>query len=317
MTATTITLLTLQSTLALAGLALLRHGVLPGLAQMRHPALMLDIWGPMMLVLPLLGLAVTTPATIGAGGWIGLGGPVVVAWLGLATGLLAARSRVEIPPVSTVALWTAAGAILLLLGATHEMAVWMGQCSFAAAAVMLWIFSPLAPDRATSTSTSIAGRRAGLALFAAVGGAVGQAAIAASLPPEAKPIAGALAIGTATVGLALIAAQAGASSAIRVGGWIGTYGVLMGLGVISLAHVIPQLGRIAASAIAGDPAPLDVSTAVARGFGSVAAEATALIVLAPVAHILAVRGGRVRWLLGTVILVAAAVVAGIRLTRLA
>jgi hypothetical protein len=209
------------------------------------------------------------------------------------------------PPTLFMAVtWSLTGLFLLLVGALDVLEIWIGQCAFAALAVLLWINAPYHTAR-TGPATA-AHWRTGVGVVLAVLASVGQGAMFWLAPTAYLPVAGAMLLAFAVMTVAS-AGAAGPNVALRVGGWAATYGVLLTTGLLSLSKLVPTLVTVAGGG------RVQVMTDVAAGFGNYAPEAAALLLLGPAA--LAVLRMRV-WagrLLGMAVILAVAVHIGWRL----
>ena len=262
-------MLFVQVALAVAALWLLRARVFPAVREPGHSGLILDVWGPIAVVAPMLFAAGRIDGSVGAVGWTPLGGPVACGVFALGAAMLGSQSGGEGPTPRMMAAWTAAGLVLLLLGSAHELTIWSGQCAFAAAALLLWVNMPPVPT-ARQQRTPSEHPRAVEALLLVLLCALGQGAAAMVAGPETISIR-VVTMVYAGLAVALAARVAGAGACLRLGGWSATYGVLLGLGVISTVHLLPQTVR----ALRGDEGLVDVH--VAYGFGRYALEATVLV----------------------------------------
>jgi hypothetical protein len=257
-------------------------------------------------------------ASVGAAGWPMLGGPVMLGVIAVAAALLVGEGGKKLEPGwRAIACWAGVGLVLFLLGAAHELTVWVGQACFALAAVMLWINTPSAePSRATS-SVRPAVRRAGWAMFATLVFAAAQGFVLSRLVADATAIGVVIALAYAGVGLATSAALAGRAWAIRVGGWSASVGVLLSIGLLSLLHLLPQTRLMLVDPLrppAGASGP--ASPQVAYGFGHFAPEAVVLVVLPLVIPVLGRLSATSRRIVGGVLLVVAAAVMASRVAQL-
>lgn len=271
-----------QVILAALGTELFRLRVLPGLKGLEHPGLVLDVWGPLSLVLPLLFMAGWIDGRVSVAGWPAIGGPVILGVLALALALSVGGLFSDRDTLSRLAIasWTGAGLVLLLQSAASEMTLWTGQCSFAAAAVLLWMNTP-APGP-TPDQPSRASIRVGWALLLAILLSVGQGWVALSIGEDGRPFCLAVVMIYAVWILAMTAGIAGPDACMRVGGWAAGYGALLGLGLVSICVLLPEVYHILADRFLvtehGWPRPPVVR--VAYGFGAFALEGTLLVLLA-------------------------------------
>lgn len=264
----------------MAGLWIFQRIVLPQLAGMKQPALVHDVWLPLVLVTPLLfhviSLHMDVSTTVG---WTVLGAPI---WCGGAA-LMAAvafgcgRDPQPVSP-GTWGLWSLVGVILILLAARGEMTVWLGQCGFAAAAVILWINTPprlVAQNADGSPVQHPADFRAGFGMLLMLGLALLQGGCTIFIDASLLWVAAVLTLGQVVLIILLVAREAGGMACLRVGGWLATVGVLFGLGVVSMRTMIPiSLHVMIHDRTLGRP------SLVGHGFGILAFEGTMLALLA-------------------------------------
>lgn len=284
---------------------------LPALGRLTEPALLLDVWLPVTLVAPLLTFSLlaihrdhagqdagATDAVAGSVvgiGWVSLGGPILLAALIVGAALIQSNRHANLEPseetvrkaASNVAPWilrdwrpraalaaVLAGLVILLLGAAHVLTMWIGNCAFALAAVLLWINTPdesddVAPGEVNNPEL----QRMGFGMVAAVFAAIGQAVMVVPAG-EVEPVSSmTIATVSAVVAGVLVVRAAGDANAIRVGLWTGGLGILFALGVLSLGVLLPR--AILAIRLDADPGP----PVVAHGFGVYAFEAVILIAL--------------------------------------
>ncbi|MCI0630873.1 MAG: hypothetical protein L0Y44_09500 [Phycisphaerales bacterium] len=295
--------LALQATFAIIAIEQLRRHALPVVNNLQHPSLILDVWGPLSLVIPMVLFVARLDSvqwTMRGIGWMIIGGPIVCGLIALGLSMIGARSLqaraqqgapsepsaapgsplafVDPLPRRLILSIAGAGFLLLLLAAAHDLTLWMGQCIFAIAAVLLWVNTPeliapgsrpLADQRPTRAEL-----RAGIAMTIAVACSVGQAVASLATPNQLVPISGAIIIATAAMVLAYTVVLAGTPATLRLGLWSASLGVLFGLGAISIAHVVPEAWRIIRT---GESMPLD---RIATGFGNYALEAFVLLAMA-------------------------------------
>jgi hypothetical protein len=265
------------------------------------------------MILPLLFLSGRVEASVGAVGWPMIGGPVMLGVVAMAAALLVTRGGERLDPGwRAVACWTGVGLVLFLLGAAHELTVWVGQACFALAAVMLWVNTPTAESSRSGAPVAPAVRRAGWAMFASLVVAAVQGFVLSRLQAEPNPIGVVIALAYASIGLAASAAIAGPAWAIRIGGWSASVGVLLSIGLLSLLHLLPQslLMFVDPWRLSGGSAG-PVGAEVAYGFGHYAPEAVVLLVLPlliPVLGRLSATSKRIGG--GVLLVIAAAVIAG-------
>jgi len=256
-------------------------------------ALWRDVWLPLLLVLPCFGFVPIALPDVGGVGWVALGGPIAVAWVCVAAALFVGRSRddtMRLAPGDAV-YWALAGAVLVLLGAAHELHIWVGQCALALGAILLWRNTPgqsthhnqvghiehheiLRGNVALSLSVLCALAHAVLA-WLAVASAMHEAQTSPALRAMIVSAGMTIAVGAAIAAVVGLARRFNAVELTRLGGWAGTYGVLLAIGLFSLIGLLPQtITALTGRAIA--PPRLHV----AYGFGQYGLEATLLLVLA-------------------------------------
>lgn len=274
-------LLLLQSALAVLTIEVLRRRVWPKLHHTAYPELVIDVWGPIILIMPALFLVGRVDGSV-ANSWIPIAGPIGVGALGIGAAMMVSPPTEPSPlhqPIRLVSLicWAFVGVFLLLLGAAHELTIGTGQLTFAIAAVMLWMHTPVAvPNHKSQDDPEAA---IGRWLMISLALAVGHGWVARSVDPGFAPISGAILMMTGGAALVAAAAQLGPNGATRLAGWAAALGPMFGIGVLSLMNLIP--GVIAAR---------DAwTTSIAFGFGRFAPEAVALIVLAALVAMLATR----------------------------
>ncbi|MHC4948142.1 MAG: hypothetical protein ACYTG1_07755 [Planctomycetota bacterium] len=301
-------LVALQAALAVVALHQLVRHVLPGLARLAHAALLLDVWGPVALVLPMMFMAGRVDGSVRGPGWIAVGGPVVCGLVALGGALAVGRS--PRPAVRAAVVWTGTGLVLLLLAAAHELTVWAGQCAFAAGAVILWMNTPDAKP-AGDASRDDEPSAPYTAMLVVLVCALGQGLAAFAAPADLAAVSGALMVTQAAMAVTAAAVLAGPDAALRLGGWAAALGVIFALGVMSLCTVMPQVVRLF-----GAEGPVPVQR-VAYGFGSYATEALGLALLAAAATGAGVLAGWGRRVAGLATVVAASVLAAWRLAGLA
>jgi hypothetical protein len=298
-----------QALFAVMTIDQLRRNIFPALDQLRARALVTDVWSPLAIVLPMLFfLSRTVEGSVAGSAWVGVAGPIACAVVGLGSALIVNRCCFLSLNLLSVAIWTGAGLVLLLLGAAHHLTLWMGQCAFALAAVLLWINTP--DDADASTQLSVLQLRAGLGLALAVFAALCQGAASLFVPDHSISISGGIMLAGGAMTAAAAARFAGPEAAIRISGWSATYGVLLGLGVLSLLRLIPAVYLAAAEEII-----LPVRR-VAHGFGAYWIEATMAIAFAGSAGVLMRLPGAIKRVVGLGLIIAAAVLTAWRLSQI-
>jgi hypothetical protein len=279
-------LLAAQAIFAIFGLRQLARNVLPELPRMRHSQLILDIWAPLAVVGPMLFLIGRSSNSVSGPGWLAVGGPLLCAifGVGLALARAGALRRVDVLEDSSISLCGAgvaaagAGLLILLLGAAHDMTIWVGQCAFAIGAVLLWINTPSdAEDSQHGAMAHASEKRAGLGMAAMVSCSLVQGHVVMNMRGPLTMVSEIMVFMYAVLALAFIAKIAGPQVCARVGLWGAALGVFFGLGLISLSSMIPEALRILRF---GHGQPLNK---IASGFGMLAPEAAGVIVVAGLA----------------------------------
>lgn len=301
--------LPLQAIAAAASVRLFASRVAPNMHRLHAPASVVDSLAPFALALPLICGGWRTQSDAAATGWIAVGAPIVVAVLALGAALCGAvlgRDRgafCSVSPLAALA-WSAVGGMLLLLGAAHDLTVWVGQCAFALGAVLLWMNTPEISRNDASEAESEAAAGVTLVLFCAII----QSVAMLFTPARYLPIAAAIAIAHSAMIVTLAATLASSGAAIRLGGWTATYGVLLGLGAISLRHLLPQ------TLVFAEGERMRPPLKVAHGFGAFALEAMILLAFG-VASLAIERlpARQLRVAIGVALILAAASLAGWRL----
>ncbi len=133
---------------------------------------------------------------------------------------------------------------------------------------MVWI--PELPTRVNEDEMYV-----GYAMLWVLLCSLGQGLAAVFCDQEWWPLSGAMMIAYALMALAATARLCGPQSAIRLGGWTATYGVMFGLGLASLLFMLPTVYEV----LTGE-AP-KISDRVAHGFGTYALEGSLLLILGP------------------------------------
>jgi hypothetical protein len=269
--------LAIQALFAVIGLRLLVRRVLPALHGTPHVEIFTDVWGPLTIVGPMLFLAVRVRDQVTGIGWLAVDGPLLIALMG--AGMAMTRRGIIGSPAPRpdaamkrgIVTAACAAIFLLLLGAAHDLTLWMGQCAFAVGAVLLWINTPL--DRLTAAHNQQNDAGAGLAITAAAPCALIQGLAMLHADDQTRLSSGALAIVSAAVVLAAAARISGPAACLRLAMWSAALGVFFGIGLISLMHMLPEAIRAIRT---GEAGPVH---RVARGFGAFAPEASALLLV--------------------------------------
>lgn len=298
-----------QALCAAAVVDQLRRNVFPALHQLNAPSLITDVWAPLAIVMPMVFfLYRATSGSVAGIAWMGVGAPVAVATAGLGGALIVKRWEHAAFNSTSIAMWTGSGLTLLLLGAAHDLTMWMGQFALALAAVLLWVNTPDESDDLTNPGAMQL--RAGWGLMLAVLAAGAQGAASMFVPAEWTMISGGIVVASSVMSLAAAARLAGAEAATRISGWAMSYGILLALGVLSLLRLVP-----AAYAAAHNEFVTPVRR-VAFGFGTYWLEGTIAMSFALAAVGLMRAPTAVRRIIGFGLIVAAAVLAAWRLASI-
>lgn len=288
--------LILQSVLAAAGVAVWIALVLPSIAKLSEKRVLIDVWGPLSIVGPVLfAVGMGGESVAGEIGRQPVAVPIVVGMLGFGLAIFRVRSPGHssslggiglFPPVA----WSIAAIVLLLLSAANVLTVLVGQCIFAAAAVVLWINTPPGhPDGSHGERDGRARRgesRAVIGMLLVALLAIGQgAALLAGGTGDtgaghAARDACFIALGYAGVMLAITSIIASPIDATRLSGWSAMLGAIFGVGLLSLLHLLPT--AMHSVHLNDDPInPLHIlpSFEVAFGFATLAPEATGLLAI--------------------------------------
>lgn len=327
-------LLAMQAALTIIGVEQMRRTVLGAVNQLPQPEFVLDLWGPLAVVVPMLFLVGQVGFTVRGVGWMPIGAPIIAAVLALGAAMVTGDSLKYISDWRTPAMLrmlvacAGIGLVLLMLGTAHDLTLWMGQCAFAVAAVLMWINTPetpetpepptevspkVSPDSGGPSSVPLITRsqaRAGAGITIAIACAIGQGLITMWLPSAYAPLSGAMMLAGAALILAAAAPLAGPDAAMRIGGWAAAYGVLFGLGLLAIVHLLPEAMRLW-----HDPrAP--VFTRIANGFGEYSIEGLALLLFVIMGIVHQWLESRTRRTLGVLLIIATAALAGWRLMRM-
>src|SRR5262245_54658529 len=138
-----IAMLVVQAGLAIVAIEQLRHRVLPNLDRVAQPELMLEVWVPLALVLPLLFGISRVESNVRGAGWLAVGAPALCAIVAVALAMVVSGRGAagEGAGEHRRELFASAGAgvFLLLLSAANELSLLAGQCAFAIGAVLVWL----------------------------------------------------------------------------------------------------------------------------------------------------------------------------------
>lgn len=304
-------------------LHIVRWHVLPRLVHAGQPQIIVDVWLPVALVMPMI-FAVSSIRADARDGWAAFGGPILCAILAAALAMIARSGRSSAfgegsllhEEDATGTLWPLrvrllgaamlSGLVLLMLGAAHTLSIWIGQAAFAIIAVLLWINTPDDAPPAGDERDGV-GAGLGIAMMSIVVLAIAQGASSLGVEAQQTELSSALMIAHAAAALGMTAFLVSPGIAVRIGLWAASVGVLGSLGVLSLMYVLPRAASAAMSLAEGyEPVPQQI----AYGFGAFAFEATALLVLAPAMLVLlqieSVLRRAIGWLfvLGAMVLIA-------------
>jgi hypothetical protein len=314
-------LLFAQGAMAILTIELFRTRVFPVVHRIDGPELVLDVWTPIVLVLPMMFFAGRVDHDVRIHGWMVVGGPVVcaifAAGAALAVGMIATSDQARQFRNWNLLGYAAAGTslILLMLAAAHDLTLWVGQCAFAAGAVLLWINTPelkrSEPADGPARRLQVREERiAGAAMTIALGCAAAQGWLALHLPIEFAKIGASVVIAECAIVLMLAARIAGTAAVLRIGGWAAVYGVLLGLGVFALIEMAPQAWNILQRGY------VERISRVANGFGEFALEACVLAVFAGFVALSARRNSSPSRVAGVIVIVVGAMLAAYRIARM-
>ena len=114
--------------------------ILPGINGYRQPSVTIDVWMPLVLVIPMLGVVRWINYDVGTETQALTTVPIVLAALGLGATLASGRWDLKGPLLVTRRyiglVWPLTGIFLLMLAAAHELNIWIGQSIFAIAAAL-------------------------------------------------------------------------------------------------------------------------------------------------------------------------------------
>jgi hypothetical protein len=168
---------------------------------------------------------------------------------------------------------------LLLLGAAHDLTLWMGHTAFLIAALLLWLNTPDMYQHSDDAPPDAAQLRAGAGIGIALLGAIGAGVATIWIAPDHERFSGAMMLATAAMTLGAAARYASPAIAIRLGLWAAVYGVLFGLGLLSMARLLPATLQI----VRGESS--HGINRIAFGFGAYSIEAVSLLVVVGIALI--------------------------------
>lgn len=297
-------MLFVQAALAVVGLQLLRHSARAATSGGGVANLTINVFVPLALVGPMVLLVGRIDGSVHGLGWVPIGGPVACSTFALACALIVGNQleqRITALRPLLLATWVSTGVVMLLVAATHELTIAVGQCAFTLAAVILWLNTPQgAPASSGPAKESGYGTLwPALALACSLGQGV-AALIALMIDPSLAGYSGALMVTYAAMGAAIFACVCGTTAALSVGGWATVYGVLFALGLMSLRQLIPMAVQ---TVTGGNTAALKH---VAYGFGAYAPEAALMLALGAAATSTGWMGRRPQRIGGVTLLVVAA-----------
>jgi hypothetical protein len=297
-----------QALFAILTIESLRRVALPFSKEDSPTSLVRDVWIPLILLVPALPFAWRIEGDVAGTGWMILGLPITTCIFAAATSLMVARQKITIDGFPLVA-WTAAGLLLILLGAAHHLNVLVAQCAFAIAALLMWWNTP---DPGNNEDDSSDGnRKSVMAVLCALLTSVGHAISAFYVLPSHGAISGGMIVIVAAMAIALAARTGGPTAAIYIGGWTATYGLLIGVGMLSMIQLMPEALR----RITGDAHGRAIYR-VAYGFGEYWIEAIALLCFGVAAMALSRQHRIARMITGCLLLAAGAALAAWRLARM-
>ncbi len=261
--------------------------VLPNLYRAPQPRLLLEVWAPVALIVPVLcGLGFVGTGIHEQQHWMPTAGVVLAAMC--AVGVVLLRNDVHdntarrfIHSGFAGVVWTIAGIMLLMLAAADVLTVIVGQCVFAVAAILLWMNTPSEQELATIVRADDdlqAQRAASIGMLLIVVIAIGHGIAVVGGGQEHAFTSAGIALGTALLIMIATSIYGPATGGLRLAGWTASLGVLFAIGVLSMLHMLPHAiaiasnGKEEATAIGRLP-----SIEVARGFAAVAPEAAGLI----------------------------------------
>ena len=315
----------LTNVIAIAGLAaaslisllVFRRRILPALPAVRTGGMVLEVWGPLALVAPLVALAFRGGWSMSGVGWAVVGAPVVVGLVALGAAL-SLRQAAGGPPgragdgehvvtMRAAATWAAAGVLLVLLAANDRLSVIAGQSTLAIAAVLLWLNTPDVPHDQAATPSE--GRLSG-GLLALVASAAVATLLMTWAGDRVIPAMVAIVLLHAALVVGSAASLGGRAVALKIGGWAACYGVLFGIGCAGLARLLPQILDVAR---ANTP---QVAEDLAYGFGQYAWEGVAMALLGLAAVVAVAASAGFRKAIGYSALVVAVVLTVVRLAQM-
>jgi hypothetical protein len=308
-------LLAVQALFAAFGLRQLFRNVFPETRRLTHPSLIVDVWGPLIVIGPMLFLTGQIGEHVAGPGWLAIGGPLIVAIIG--AGMSLVRQSVIHEPaargdsvlIRACIAGACASALLLLLGAAHDQTLWMGQCAFAVGAVLLWINTPTEALKSRA-SEGPGDARAGLGLTAAAACGVVQGIVMLNTIGNARLAGAAIAVVYTVIALGAAVRVIGPAEGARMSLWCAAFGVFFSLGLISLSRMMPEALRALRT---GESEPV---RRVACGFGALALEATALMLACAILAVATRLGGRGATAIGLLMAMAATTLLVWRITHM-
>ena len=294
-------MLFVQAALAVVGLQLLRHSARAATGAGGVAILTINVFAPLALVGPMVLLVGRIDGSVHGLGWVPIGGPIACGMFALACALIVGNQldqRITALRPLLLATWVSTGVVMLLVTATHELTLSVGQCAFALAAVILWLNTPQGAS-AGSGRAKVSGYGA-LWPALALACSLGQGVAALMIDPSLAGYSGALMVTYAAMSAAIFACVCGTTAALSVGGWATVYGVLFAMGIMSLRQLIPMTVQ---TVTGGNTAALKH---VAYGFGAYAPEAALMLTLGAAATSTKWMGRRPQRIGGVILLVVAA-----------
>ncbi len=278
-----------------------------------------DLCLPMILTGPMAAVSMRSGEIVRVTGAISISLPVATAVFGIGlfmvSGGISTRAqpdsgRVQLAGAAAVTM----GIILLLLAAANRLSVVVGQTLFAVWAILMWLNAPGEEQRDVEHTNAAPRNRLALLTLGMFALALAQGAAVWMLDSARWPIAGAVFALEISIVLCVVWQSAGGLAAARTGLWSALYGILLAIALTSLAALARASWPFREE---GDGAALAaIRYGVAHGYGFLAVEAMALIVVAGLA--VGVRAGGIFWRgwqksLGGILIVLGALLCGWRL----
>jgi hypothetical protein len=278
-----LTFILVQCVLGAAMYAGFRWMVRPNLIDVVFTRLALDVWCPVALAAPLIGLASRVTGSVEGPGHAAVSTPILISISAVAMTLWTGALSHQVWRINGT-LFGVAG-FILLLGAAHDLNLWSGQAAFAIGAVILWMVTPGPADLSTSDAAADSAR-ASIGLLVMMLAGTGQAVLTWFAMPEAWTLAWIVPLVTGVAACASLRGVTSIRNTVRLGTGVGMYGALFGIGAMAMTAMVRRL--------AGDPTAAVDGTAMAFGFGVIAPEATAMLAAAILLVLVGESAGRRR-----------------------